>query len=150
MDDRTKNTRRPAGFGSAGTRKIPQRTEYVPKKSPAPEPKRKTDRPKVRPRKPDKPKRKPEGKKKNSKALFICALLACIVLVIVLLGRRNTNIHALPTIVRAESTPSFAPDGASASPEATSLFEDSVTPDPSALAAANFEPEVTIVPEVTQ
>ncbi len=150
MDDKTKNTRRPAGFGSAGMRKPPQRTEYVPKPSPVPEPKRKAEKPKVKPGKPGKPKQKPEGQKKKGKVLFICALLVCIVLVIVLLGRRNTNIHALPTIVRAQSTPSFAPDAASASPEATSLFEDSVTPDPSALAAANFEPEVTVVPEVTQ
>lgn len=139
MDNKNKATRRPAGFGSATNRKPAQRTPEAPR--PAVKAKQANKSPK---RKVGDSEPKPERKPFPAKIVLIALALIGILLVVVLLGRQKTNIHALPTIVREETTASFAPDvTTTVAPDVTALFEDSVTPDPAALDGGNFEPEVT-------
>ena len=115
--------RRPAGFGAPTNTKRarPEDRSYTRR----PEPIRTAAAEKK-----TEPKPETEKKRSHGKVLLIAAALLAIVLAVILLGNRNANIHALPTIVRDGSTASFAPEGGydAFAPEVTTLPEDTAAP----------------------
>ena len=88
--------------------------------------------------------RRPEPS--HGKVLLIAAALLAIVLAVILLGNRNANIHALPTIVRDGSTASFAPEATAENGSLSAMPEATAAPEGGYDA---FAPEVTTLPEDT-
>ena len=129
--------RRPAGFGAPTNTKRtrPEDRSYTRR----PEPVRTAAAEKK-----TEPKPETEKKRSHGKVLLIAAALLAIVLAVILLGNRNANIHALPTIVRDGNAASFTPEataengGLSAVPETTAAPEGGYDA---------FAPEVTAMPE---